>query len=273
MPTSIPKEQINELAAEIAKTTVPFYTVSEGKVCQERSGVLFRLGQRYFILTCAHDLSDIYTKHGLPAFIGPMDSESTGLIRLKTWESLCLETRGMDVAVITLSNDAVEQLRVTNHFVSMAEMDLEATACPANYLVLGFPRSETTVDDERRRVNTTWAWYVTGLHRGELNPNAEYDPKAHVVLGFGKDAVDDNEMPAVPPRPLGLSGCGIWRLTKGETWDDWRPEDVKLVAIQHAYSARRGYVKGSWVRLAMQMLWYRYEALRPAMKLIFPGQG
>jgi hypothetical protein len=105
------------------------------------------------------------------------------------------------------------------------------------------------------------------LHRGELHPKTEYDPSIHVVLNYGKEAIGQNDELSGVPHPGGLSGCGIWRLSNDANWENWKPEDVRLVAIQHRYDKDRDYVMGSWVRLAMQMVWDRYEELRPAMQL------
>ncbi len=269
MTTPFTHERLDECAAEIAKAPVPFYAVSDGKICQERSGVLFRLGERHFVLTCAHEIKD-YDKHNLPAFLGPLATDSARPIRLKNCAMVRVEENGVDLAIIELENDVVEQLLPTNRFISIAEMDVQAAACPAYYLISGYPRTQTTMDDTGHGVKTVGLWYVTVLHNGELNPTTTFDPHIHILLSFGKEALGENGERSLVPHPIGMSGCGIWRLTKDEDRGTWTPEDVRLVAIQHRYDARRDYVMGSWIRFALQMLWCRCEDLRPAMQIVVP---
>jgi hypothetical protein len=273
MTTPIPKKQLDECAAEIAKSSVPFYTISQGKGCQERSGVLFRIAERHFILTCAHGIKNIYKKHGFPAYIGPLVEESGHPIRLVDCPIILAKKSNLDLAVIELTNDVVERLLPTNRFISVAEMDMQAIARPACYLISGFPSEGTTQDDTGHGVKTLGMWYVTLLHRGELNPDSEYDQNIHLILHFGRQAIGQDGTPSDVPQPHGLSGCGIWRLTNEETWENWKPEDAKLVAIQHRWGGRHDYVIGSWVRLAIQMVWHRYEELRPALQIVIPAQG
>jgi hypothetical protein len=268
--TPIPKERLNECAAEIAKATMPLYALSDGKLSLERSGVLLRVAERHFMLTCAHDIRDRFIKHKLPAYLGRMTEETSHLIRLTNCPMVRVETDCVDLAVIELAKDVVEQLLPTNRFISISEMDLRPVPLPGCYLVLGFPTVDTTMDEAGRGVKTLGLWYVTVLHRGELHPNTKYDSRIHIVLNYGKEAIGENEEPSVVPHPGGLSGCGIWRLTNDENWDNWKPEDVKLVAIQHRYDKDRDYVMGSWVHLAIQMIWHRCEDLRPAMQIVLP---
>lgn len=272
MTTPIPKERLDECAAEIAKATVPLYALSQGKLSLERSGVLFRVAERHFMLTCAHDIRKHFIKHKLPAYIGRLTEGASPLIHLANCPMVRVEKNCVDLAVIELANDVVEQLRLTNRFISIVEMDLRAVACPACYLVLGFPSVDTTMDKAGRGVKTLGLWYLTVLHRGELNPFSEYNPDIHLVLNYGREALGQDGNPSSVPHPGGLSGCGIWRVSNDENWENWKPEDVKLVAIQHRYDGQRDYIMGSWVRLAMQMVWHRCAELRPAMQIVIPGQ-
>jgi hypothetical protein len=266
----IPHERLEQCAAEIAKATVPLYTVSEGKPVLERSGVLFRVADWHFILTCAHYIRDRYIEEKLPAYVGRLTEGRSSLIPLHNCPMGRVEKDCVDLAVVELANDVVEELLPTNRFISIAEMDLRPVAVPALYLINGFPSADTTWKEAERGVKTLGLWYVTVLHHGELNPTTEYDARIHVVLHYGREAIgQDGQVGCVPP-PFGLSGCGIWRVSNDETCESWRPEHVKLVAIQHRYDKDRDYVMGSWVHIAMQMVFHNYEELRPAMQLSLP---
>ncbi|MGA2798380.1 MAG: hypothetical protein ABSE63_12425 [Thermoguttaceae bacterium] len=179
----------------------------------------------------------------------------------------------MDLAVIELCQSVVEQLLVTNRFVGIAEIDLLAYAQPAFYLILGFPSEDTEVNYIERDIKTKGLWYVTFLYRGKLNPHSNFNPDIHLLLNFEKTGLAHDGETSKIPHPRGLSGCGIWRLTESESWENWKPEHMKLVAIQHRYDEHRNYVMGSWVRHAMQMVWHRYKELRPGMQIQIPQSG
>src|ERR1700722_18299850 len=114
MTTPIPRERLEECAAEIAKATVPLYALSQGKLSLERSGVLFRVAERHFMLTCAHDIRKHFIKYKLPAYIGRLTEGASHLIRLMDCPMVRVEKNGVDLAVVELANDVVEQLLPTN---------------------------------------------------------------------------------------------------------------------------------------------------------------
>jgi hypothetical protein len=255
----------------IGKCTIALYTAAEGRVVLERSGVLFQLGDRHFVVTCGHNMEERYLKHKLPLFVVP-PGEAVYPIPVEHAMITVGEGVGavVDLALIELPPDTVNILLPGHRFISVVEIDAVPSFRRAMYLVAGYPTALTDVDENQHLVTTRSLAYVTGPYEGELRPNTEYNPDTHIVLSYRTNCIGAEGEPSTCPPPFGMSGCGIWRLTEGESMENWKPEDAKLVAIQHRYDRERNYVMGTWIGLAMRGIWDRYETLRPAMTLAFP---
>jgi hypothetical protein len=90
-----------------------------------------------------------------------------------------------------------------------------------------------------------------------------------IALDFDPTNIrDDAGHPAASPEPDGMSGCGIWRLVEaGIDTRRWSPDDVKLVAIDHAIRRRTRVLIGTRIRYALQMIYRHHSDLRSAMEM------
>ena len=69
----------------------------------------------------------------------------------------------------------------------------------------------------------------------------------------------------------GVSGCGIWRITGfRDSIDAWKPTQCKLVAIQHRYYEKPGYLHTTWVQYCISRLLDDHKELRPAATMVYP---
>ena len=271
VPPSSDLSPIDRCRWEIGRATLPLYTVSQDQIVQERSGVLFQLADCHFILTCSHDLQENYLDYKLPIYLSPLEENATPipLGRAVVTQS---DPESVDIALIELRSEVVEQLLTRHRFLNISDVDVNAAALRGTYLVAGYPRAMTVRNASDHTVTTTAMGYVTGLFDGELNPNTKYNPQIHIILRYNKDSsVESNGTVSPSPHPIGMSGCGIWRIADSETATVVMPENVRLVAIQHRYNKDRHYIIGSWLRFAMHMIWKHYERLRPVMSgLVLP---
>jgi len=249
---------------EICLATVPFYGLREGEVKQNGSGVLFRLAEKHFILTGAHHLKGPLF-HEIPYFIGPA-GDMGGLIEIGGATTSLFKDEAVDIAAVELSADAVDRLGSVRRFLNILDLDCDPKPVEGSYLLAGYPYAYTEPDDAGV-VQTRALRYLTDIYRGQLAAGSVYDADRHILLGFDEQCVDEQGGACSAPHPEGTSGCGIWRFEVDAQGQAWRPEDVKLVAIQHRYYASLKYVMGTWVQFAMSLLWKEYEELRPAMQL------
>jgi hypothetical protein len=90
-----------------------------------------------------------------------------------------------------------------------------------------------------------------------------------IALDFDSTTIrDDAGNSAIPPRPDGMSGCGIWRLVEAGTDDrSWKPDNIKLTAIQHTLMPEQSVLTGTRICYALQMIYRNHVDLRPMMEM------
>jgi len=73
------------------------------------------------------------------------------------------------------------------------------------------------------------------------------------------------------PKIVGMSGCGIWRLTTKPPSDlsNWAPSERRLVAIQ-TKCKYGSFMKGTWIKHAFRLIYDRCPELRSVMALQIP---
>ena len=264
----VPTSPEEALRLRIMTSTIPLYT-RLGEEVNQASGVLFRLADRLFIVTCAH-----FLHRNQPLFIvragEAMEPRSLDGAMVTVGERNNVAV--VDLGLIELPPEMADWLLPVHRFIDLTEIDATPSNRQGTYLVAGDPVAMTDADTEHRVLTTKPLAYVTGPYRGTPQPGTEYNPDVHIALIYRTDCFGPEGQPLTCVTPPGMSGCGIWRLTEGEAVKHCNPEDARLVAIQHRYSATGNYVFGSWIGLAMRMVWDRYEGLRPAMTLVFPSR-
>lgn len=248
-----------ECLPRIEKFTVPFYYLQNNEAKRDRTGVLYKVAGKHFILTASHDLRTIVEKD-IPLFIDYADINSSP-IPLTTSMFHCNEKRSRDVAAIILPDEVVRELIETKEFLTHRDVKLSDEAADALYVMFGFPG----------------AWpcplvYLSGPYNGQADRDF-FNPLIHIELDFSQSAVSVlGKKTKQLPRLHGVSGCGIWKVTEcsQESFDHWRPEQVSLVAIQHRWYEIRKCIRGTWVGSVLALIQDNYPDVSAAMNIIYP---
>jgi len=258
-----------EAFPRIEAASVPIYGFQNDEVRQDRTGILFRIADAYFILTAAHNLqaiiqariplcADFSVTHHVPIPIVEAEFQAT-------------EEGGRDVAAIRLPLSVVEEFPPERIFLTMADMDCKSQPTKGFYALFGFPNAwYRRVDDVQR---TDPLAFVGSLYDGEMNPDAFFDPAVHIAMGFDQQAINALTHEEVTiPHINGLSGCGLWRIApySKAALTNWNPGKVRLVAIQHRWFSRRCYVQGTWIGHALDLIRDKYPTLQEAMRISYP---
>lgn len=173
----------------------------------------------------------------------------------------------VDVVAAELNAETVDRLSLKHRFLRLNELDVKDHQTDGLFLVCGFPQEwfqkEKTLHPKAMK-------FFGKQHIGELNPLSHFDPDVHLVVGYerqGCNALDDQ--PALLPKVHGMSGCGIWRIAewKPQSIDSWQPKRCKLVAIQHSWDQNRNYIKGTWVRHALSLIYHHYPQHQSALSV------
>ena len=141
------------------------------------------------------------------------------------------------------------------------------------YAIYGYPSAGFTRDLDSNKRGYEPLLYGTSLCQrdvGALHP--PHDPKVGYLLNFSQQyCVRLDGGSGVPKNPKGISGCGIWRIiVDAAAADRWKPDDVRLVGIEHGWMAEKHYVRGTRIRYAIAMILKKYPELRPVVEISRP---
>jgi hypothetical protein len=166
----------------------------------------------------------------------------------------------------------VEKLLETKEFLTHSDVTLNDDRENSCYVVFGYPTEWSVIPTENSLLSIPLV-FVTRRYKGELHPDAFYDPRVHIVLELNQSAISvaDGSLQRLPSL-RGVSGCGIWRVCEWSRkgFEHWRPEQVSLVAIQHRFFRKRKYIQGTWVAYVLALIKEKYPDVSAAMNIVYP---
>ena len=261
---------LSEIAPRIHRSTVAIFGVQDDEIPHDRTGVLYRCGDRHFILTAAHKLGETL-KHKIPCVVSPNEDDAPP-VSLAGADVHYSEDNGRDVAAIVLPPDASREISKWKTFLSHADVRLDDSGDSGLYVLCGFPKewSGRTVDG--KTIRSEPLFYLALPFTGKPDSRSRFDPVLHMLLEFDRSAVDGTTQEGVElPEPHGISGCGVWRVCElsARGLESWSPDDVSLVAIQHRWSGHGKYIMATRIRFMLDFILKNYPELRPAMSLLY----
>jgi len=264
---------IQECTDDIANSTVAFFGHQGDELKQDRTGVLLQISDDHFFITAAHYLDGI-TKHDIPCFIAT-GSDGQSPIPLDDVHGVVTDPL-LDIAVIHLSEGISDSLAQHKRFLRMCDLDLVATSSVGIYMVFGYPLAWSDSDKQTQSIFSCPLRYGTLLYDGPPASDSNYTPEKHILLGYDQIPVEVMHCGTVtPPDVKGMSGCGIWRLAQSRPglFESWMPSERRLVGIQHAWHASKGYLKGTWIKHAIHVIYQQFSELRRPILIEYPGAG
>lgn len=260
-----------ESLPQIERYTVPLYYVSEGyDLGRDRTGVLYCVAGRHFVLTAAHFLKWAVDRN-LPLYIDLMDGISLPVpLARAVFHSTEEDLR--DVAVIRLPDDIAAKLKNTKEFLFHRQVTLRDSRPDSFYVLFGYPGA-MSAPNSKSSVQSDPLIFAGLQHRGEFDPRCDFDPAMHLAISFDQAAIDiltgeRSQLPCL----RGASGSGIWRIGdfSADGFKNWNPSDVSLVGIANVWLPDYKYIQATWVGYALGLLQDNYPDVVPAMSLIYP---
>ena len=252
------------------RTIALYFRTETGRPTMKGSGVLLKIADAAFILSAGHVL-----KHAqdMEIQIGPMAKGSRVIKPQDGQVGISPDLDDVDIGFVRLSEETASELAVHKKFTRMNNLDLHLSEpCDGAYCFLGFPQRDNSPDYDKNRINPTPFHYLCEPLR---NPD-EAKPGINVLFKVTKDIVilSDLENSDVEeqrmPELNGISGCGMWRLfgvgDRADHSHRWDPSWIRLVGIEHTW-ARRKWVKGTFIRQAINLIANTYPELRTSIEL------
>jgi hypothetical protein len=247
---------MKDACQEDARSVLPVYGIQDGTPKHDRTGVLLAIADQGFLITAAHDLKQI-TDHRIPLYVTSPKLGQGGIPLIGQLHAT--EEKTVDVAVVELSKETKATLNDAGaRFLRVTDIDNQAAPTPGLYLVRGYPIA----------CNHSPMTYSTVLFRGEPPSDSQYsfDSSFHLLLDHSRYLQGRGGEEFLSPKIVGMSGCGIWRLTTRPKSDLslWKPEERRIVAIQ-TKCKYGSYMKGTWIKHAFGLIYHCCPQLRRVM--------
>lgn len=272
----------DEAVPTFDRATVAFYGIQNDRIVKDRTGVLVRIAGATFILTASHDLREI-VENNILLYVSwnertelPIPLHDSRFHTTECESQLGERDVVRDVAAIRLGESAVQDILAGGRTpLNLCDISMNQDRSPALFFMFGFPQAWFRVEQSGPKCLPLV--YGTGIYDGEHWSESQvgYDPKVHLLLDFKRDATPaSGQTPALPGYEgiKGVSGCGIWRVTGLHgSFGNWKPTQCKLVAIQHRYYEKPGYLHTTWVQYGISRIFDDYPQLKSAATIVYPN--
>lgn len=213
---------------------------------QHGTGTLFRLGDRFFLITAAHVVAQAH-EGKLPISIAASDGDSARVVRVRGGSHIVREP--LDLALLPLFADEVLQVS-TASWANQACVSLAPPNREDAYLIQGFPTAISEIEEHKQLEGV--ALFLREYH-GPTTAFAKYQSEHHVLLAAKRQILQPMSVgdPPAPDRLNGISGAGVWRLPRFGA-DDRNPADRRayLVGVQTGEYVNAGVIKATkWIRV------------------------
>lgn len=257
------RQRLRERAGtRMIEHTLPIYAIhGDGHPIAHGTGVLLRIADVHFLLSCAHVLKEASERD---ARLLIPSQDRTPLVVLGGVDYRWTEDERVDLGFAVLPPDVAALVPASKKFLRLSDLDLDRTLRNGVYNVTGYPQQETTKKDSN--IKSSPISYTTYLHCERFDDHID---GVTVALIFDLNATGDASGGlARMPYLEGISGCGIWRLADIDQAAprSWSPEEhVKLVGIEHGFV--RGAIMGSHIAELIALIRREVPALRDSIDL------
>ena len=251
--------------AFIPKHTVPIGFIKDGQFIHDRSGVLLQIDRFHFLITAGHDiLKAVENQFHLTILMPPA---TPGLVPIVSDRILCTKNPKEDLCVTLLDDEASAKLKVGYCFLRLT--GLISSHDPSHqraglYVLGGFPRALMSKDEYGIVRCGLWT-YLVGRYAGNRDDVEDFAPTLHFIVNYERSPKSRKLGKTVEAHCM--SGGGMWRvpdsIAQPGAWD----KDFKLAAIETAWHKKHEYAKGTWINIALVIIWKYFPDCRSPMRL------
>lgn len=224
------------------------------------SGVFVKIQDFYFLLTAAHvvdnKMEDIYigiAKHILLKLGGEYTTNIAPGHR---------DDDKLDIAILKLSDEAVEKIGDTYQFLSEEELGInhEIKELPM-YQSIGFPASKSKYNTFKKSIVSNPFIYTTMPAKQNIYDELKSPIFSNLIVHYEKEKVFDYKTGQYQtgPDPFGISGSGLWFIPS-QLREKGEKIDKKLVAIMTEWpTENRNFWIGTRIDIFTEIIRKKYN--------------
>jgi hypothetical protein len=241
--------------------TVPIFRETESKAINFGSGVLVDIDSKPVLLTAGHVLDEILnSSEVIGVSTGERGTQGVQLLYGRYVTNIPPGTKRsaddyLDAGVLLLRKDVAEALAgrfVTQKLLETNDDELEGNL----YLVLGFSSSRKKTNWFKQTAQAEATSYATSVYRLSRGKPKDYSPSTEILIDYSKrHNFSPSLQKVMAPDPVGMSGCGIWRMFTPGSRNATSPEHaMRLVGISHTWCKKLGIIRGTRVSVFLEMI-------------------
>ena len=232
-------EAVSKMSTLLSHHIIPLFLDSpSGRPQRCGSGFLVSAGSTSYLVSAAHVFDPLKDGHEPFFYIGPKTkrklSGSARITRVPYGQDR--QNDHLDIGVLKLQGPGLPPYPDVEKY-PLPIRALRPGALPREgkqYLLVGFPGSQTRLDPAKREVTTKLYSYRNISHPASKYPSIGVDPQSHVAIVFDrKRSVGADGNTRIFPDPAEMSGSPVWLLYDGNGSNDRTQTPVVAVAIEH----------------------------------------
>lgn len=237
-------EVISKMATLLARHVLPlFFDDQHGKPQRCGSGFLVSAGTASYLISAAHVFDTVKEGREPYFYIGPKTkrklSGNARLTRVPPGRSR--RNDNLDIGVLRLEGPGLPPYPAIEKY-PLPIAALKPSALPREgkqYLLVGFPGTQTSLDPTKKQVTTKLYSYRNISHPTEKYSRIGVDARSHIAVIFDrKKALGADGNLRSFPDPAEMSGSPVWLLYDHNGPNDATQTPVVGVAIEHRANHR-----------------------------------
>jgi hypothetical protein len=228
-------ERALEAAHLVRRFVVPvFGREPNGNLYTEGSGLLLRIGRRYFLISAGH----VFDRTRHPVYLLGKHDENLRLVeRAETTIDPAAQQPGqtMDLGYLQLARSEAETMGLENFLQPSNLIPRDAAAPRRWYLATGYPDKYQQRDLGRRLFRLQDIYYGSVEVRDPIYSRLGLSRDLHILIRFDRRTIETPTSFGAPPSFRGMSGGGVWRLNPLEQYrEDNKPMLAGIIIEQPA---------------------------------------
>lgn len=263
-----------ELKPFLFKQSVAFFVSGDDDSITIASGTLVSIGDRVFIATASHAVSELVGNEIYTFYSGENGSAVSEAPILKVGK---IPGDCPDVGYLELgTNKALEHLKETA--CPIDRLAIYGTGRPLRPVILvGNPgeyvsEKKDAEEEATGLIPTTIGYFTVPLLEPEWPDIADLDPAVDIVLEYPDTLAQQFESAEsiMLPDPRGMSGGGLWDYGF-EDKAQWTKKSAKLIGIQSCWYKYLRYAVVVQIIHWLKLIYSDYPNLRPILEENFSG--
>ena len=265
------EEHINKMSFELGRDLFRYTPMIFSNKAREKlisSSLLLKFDQDHFLAMAAHTLkyNDL---RNLGVLFGNTFVSIGGYNAVSNINEI--EKDKIDIAIVKLDNEFVNHLPDTHfQFFDLEKVNIDGDDIDGyNYILFGYPLVRSKIKTLTKKIRIEPFNFRTNVISNELTYERNgIHQRSHQLLYYRKRKVNDGFSGNIiaGPRPLGMSGCGVWCVPDFNHPLDKLPFFPTGIVIE--FDEKKSFFIATRLRVVTEILRQRFNPDIPASKKI-----